>query len=71
MPLEAVEDRPEYSEKIDCFSFGVVTVQILAKQFPKPRERQKEIQINNPKVSTILLRYISEIEHRQNHLSKD
>ena len=31
MPPDAVEDRPVYSEKIDCYSFGVVTVLILAK----------------------------------------
>ena len=35
MPPEAVQDKPVYTEKIDCFSFGVITVQILAQQFPK------------------------------------
>ena len=35
MPPEAVQDKLVYTEKIDCFSFGVITVQILAQQFPK------------------------------------
>jgi hypothetical protein len=29
MPPEAVQDKPEYTEKIGCFSFGVITLQIL------------------------------------------
>ena len=28
MPPEAVQDKPVYSEEIDCFSFGVITLQI-------------------------------------------
>ncbi len=48
MPPEAVQDKPVYTEKIDCFSFGVVTLQILTQEFPKPGDQQKEIQIENP-----------------------
>ena len=29
MPPEAVKDKPVYTEKIDCFSFGVIAVQIM------------------------------------------
>ena len=29
MPPEAVQNKPVYTEKIDCFSFGVIAVQIL------------------------------------------
>ena len=36
MPPEAVKDEPVYTEKIDCFSFGVIVVQILTLKFPKP-----------------------------------
>ena len=39
MPPEAVQDKPVYTEKIDCFSFGVITVQIITQQFPKPGDR--------------------------------
>ena len=39
MPPEAVQETPVYTEKIDCFSFGVITVQILTREFPKPGNR--------------------------------
>ena len=29
MPPEAVQDKPVYAAKIDCFSFGVISIQIL------------------------------------------
>ena len=43
MPPEAVQDKPVYTEKIDCFSFGVITVQILTREFPKPGDRMKTV----------------------------
>ena len=43
MPPEAVRDKPVYTEKIDCFSFGVIVVQILTQQFPMPGDRRKTI----------------------------
>ena len=46
MPPEAVRDMLVYTEKIDCFLFGVIAVQIVTRQFPKPGDRQKEIQCN-------------------------
>ena len=39
MPPEAVQDNPVYTNKIDCFSFGVLVVQILTRQFPNPSDR--------------------------------
>ena len=36
MPPEAVQDEPVYTEKIDCFSFGVIIIQTLTRAFPKP-----------------------------------
>ena len=48
MPPEAVQDKPVYTEKIDCFSFGVIIVQILTRQFPKPGDQLQEIELNHP-----------------------
>ena len=31
MPPEAVQEKPVYTEKIDCFSFGVIVVQIITR----------------------------------------
>ena len=70
MPPEAVKDKPVYTEKIDCFSFGVIAIQIMTRQFPKPEDRRKEIQINHPGLPPIIEVPVSEIERRQNHLSE-
>ena len=36
MPPEALITPPQYSSKLDCFSHGVLIIQIATKQFPKP-----------------------------------
>ena len=36
MPPEALREPPIYSKKMDCFSFGVLQIQIMTRQFPDP-----------------------------------
>ena len=36
MPPEALVNPPRYSNKLDCFSHGVLTIQIVTRQFPNP-----------------------------------
>ena len=69
MPPEAVKEEPRYSEKIDCFSFGVIVIQMLTRLFPKPGNRRKEVEINHPGLpsGTFEVR-VSEIERRHNHI---
>ena len=67
MPPEAVKDKPVYTEKIDCFSFGVIAVQTMTRLFPQPGDRRKEIEIENV---GLVEKRISEQERRQNHISK-
>ena len=71
MPPEAVKDRPVYTEKIDCFSFGVIVVQILTQQFPKPGDRRQEVEINHPGLprGTVEVR-LAEVDRRQSHISQ-
>ena len=71
MPPEAVQDKPVYTEKIDCFSFGVIIVQILTRKFPKPGDRLQEVELNHPgiRARTVLVR-VPEVERRQNHISE-
>ena len=71
MPPEAVRDEPVYTEKIDCFSFGVITLQILTRQFPKPGNRRKEVEIIQPGIpaGTVAEIRVAETERRQNHIS--
>ena len=71
MPPEAVDENPVYllyTEKIDCFSFGVLTVQILTREFPKPGDRQ--ITVDDPRYPRKLKMNVPEIERRQNHISQ-
>jgi hypothetical protein len=68
MPPEAVQDKPVYTEKIDCFSFGVIAVQTLTREFPKPGERL--IAVNVPRYPRPLKMDVPEIERRQNHISR-
>jgi serine/threonine protein kinase len=65
---EAVKDKPGYTEKIDCFSFGVIVFQTITRQFPKPEDRQN----NQPglPVPPIVEVPVSEIELRQNHIGE-
>ena len=69
MPPEAVQDKPVYTEKIDCFSFGVLTVQTLTRQFPKPGDRMARF--DDPRFPQGTLRLcVPEKRRRQNHISQ-
>ena len=69
MPPEAAKNVPEYTEKIDCFSFGVLVIQILTKKFPDPSDRLKEICTVDPQFpsGTVEVR-VAEVERRQAHI---
>ena len=71
MPPEAVKDDPVYTEKIDCFSFGVIIVQTSTRQFPKPGNRWQEVEINHPGLprGQVAVR-VTEVDRRQNHISQ-
>ena len=71
MPPEAVQEKPVYTEKIDCFSFGVITLQMLTRKFPKPGDRRRRIQITQPGIPSGMAEVlIAETERRQNHISE-
>ena len=71
MPPEAVQDKPVYTEKIDCFSFGVITLQILTHRFPNPGDRLQEVELSYPGLGAgRLLMQIPEVNRRHNHISK-
>ena len=71
MPPEAVQDKLVYTEKIDCFSFGVIVVQILTRQFPKPGDRLERVELSHPglRQKSVLVE-VPEIDRRQNHISQ-
>ena len=70
MPPESVEDKPIYTEKIDCFAFGVIIVQILTQLFPKPDERYKIIEIYHPQIQGRKVKVsVPEVDRRQTHIN--
>ena len=72
MSPEALDEPPVYTEKLDTFSFGVLLVQISTRQFPKPADRFKKIDmpnLQNPLHKIKVLAAIPEVERRQAHIS--
>ena len=43
MSPEALDDPPVYTKKLDSFSFGVLDIQIITRQFPDPSPRTKKV----------------------------
>ena len=44
MPPEALATPPRYSNKLDCFSHGVLTIQLATRQFPNPTDAQTTVE---------------------------
>ena len=59
MPPEALITPPRYSNKLDCFSYGVLTIQIVTRQFPDPGDAHVEDPTEG------LLRQVPERERRK------
>ena len=71
MPPEAIQDHPVYTEKIDCFSFGVLLLQMLTREFPKPGDRTLKVKKNHPGLPRgTLMMCIPEVDRRQKHISQ-
>ena len=71
MPPEAVENKSRYTEKIDCFCFGVIALQILTQEFPDPGERRRVIETGHPGLPPgVLELHITEVDRRRNQIDK-
>ena len=68
LPPEAAVYDPKYTDKVDCFSFGVVMIHILTRECPRPGDRTKYI--NDPKFEFAIATPVPEIERWQDHISK-
>ena len=50
VPLDAVQDKPAYTEKIDCSLFGIITLQIFSTPIPQTWKSSKINPINHPEM---------------------
>ena len=69
MSPEAQGEPPTYTDKLDSFSLGVLSVQIMTRLFPDPRNRFKIIEINDPRAPSGRVQVeVPEMERRQSHI---
>ena len=68
MSPEAFADPPMYSNKLDIFSFGVLIIQILTRQFPDPGPPRKKVYVNDPNYPMPVEVPYPESERRKTHL---
>ena len=55
MPPEALITPPRYSNKLDCFSHGVLAIQIVTRQFPNPTDATTTIEDARSPTGTLQL----------------
>ena len=72
MSPEALDEPPVYSEKLDCFSFGVLMIQVITREFPKPKDRFQTRELLDPQFPSQRIRarvLVPEQERRQSHIN--
>ena len=67
MSPEALQDQPVYTKKLDTFSFGVLDIQIITRQFPNPGPRLKKVQDSRYPMGTVQIA-IPDAERRKSHV---
>ena len=66
MSPEALDEAKSYTAKLDIFSFGVIVIQILTRQFPNPTDRFRIV--HDPRYDDEVRLLVPETERRQAHL---
>ena len=66
MSPEALDEAKSYTAKLDIFSFGVIVIQILTRQFPNPTDRFRLVSV--PQFQEPLRQEVPETERRKAHL---
>ena len=67
MPPEAFAEPPVYTKKIDCFSFGVLQIQIMTRQFPDPGPAVQVVEDLRSPTGTIKMPVLDS-ESRKSHI---
>ena len=69
MPPEALMEPPRYTKKLDCFSEGVIMIQVCTRLWPEPGPRNQLVpDSRSPTGMTDLP--VLETERRKNHIDK-
>ena len=68
MPPEAFLEPPDYSNKIDCFSFGPLIIQLLTAKFPDPGPRFTMVADLHSPVGVVQVPVLEE-ERRRSHIA--
>ena len=66
MSPEALDEAKTYTAKLDVFSFGVIVIQILTRQFPNPTDRFRTAYV--AEFDEEVRRVVPETERREAHL---
>ena len=67
MPPEALREPPRYTKKLDCFSEGVIMIQVCTRLWPEPGPRTQVIEDSRSPMGVIEMP-VSEIERRKDHI---
>ena len=67
MPPESLRDPTVYTKKLDCFSEGVLMIQVCTRQWPQPGPRTQIIQDSRSPIGVIEMP-VPEAERRRNHI---
>ena len=66
MSPEALDEAKSYTAKLDVFSFGVIVIQILTRQFPNPNDRFRHVSVAEFKGQVRVV--VPDSERRKAHL---
>ena len=67
MPPEALREPPRYTKKLDCFSEGVIMIQVCTQLLPEPGPRSQFVQDARSPTGSIEIPVL-EPERRKNHI---
>ena len=67
MPPEALDEPPVYTKKLDCFSEGVIMIQVCTRLWPEPGPRTKTVPFPSSPTGTTKVPVL-EPERRKNHI---
>ena len=67
MPPEALNEPPIYTKKLDCFSEGVIMIQVCTRLWPEPGPRTKTVPFPASPTGVTLMP-VPESERRKNHI---